>query len=69
MKKKKSLKNTADQETATNCDCSTKIWDKTRQQDLLTSSIQKPLAKVEAILAVSTETLVQLREKKLPEVE
>ena len=42
----------------------TEIWDKidnkTRQQDLLASSIQKSMANVGAILALATEAPVQL---------
>ena len=62
-----------------NCDklivprVNTEIWEKldnkTRQQDFRTSSIQKSMANVGAILALSTETLVQLMKKKLPEVD
>ena len=62
-----------------NCDnlivprVSTEIWDKldnkTRKQDLRASSIQNLIAKVGAILALPAEMLVQLRKKKLPEVD
>ncbi len=49
------------------------IWDKldnkTKHHDLRSASIQKSMAKVGAILALSTETLVQMRQKKLPEVD
>ena len=51
----------------------TEIWDKldnkTRQQDLRISSIQQSVVKVGAILALATKTLVQLRQKQLPEVD
>ncbi len=43
------------------------IWDKldnkTKHHDLRSASIQKSMAKVGAILALSTETLVQMRQK------
>ena len=49
-----------------NCD---KLDNKTKHHDLCSTSIQKSMAKVGAILALSTETLVQMRQKKLPEVD
>ena len=49
------------------------IWDKldnkTKHHDLRSVSIQKSMAKVGAILALSTETLVQMRAKQLPDVD
>ena len=65
------MKTTVGQETATSfivARVNTEIWDKldnkTRRQDFRASSIQKSMVKVGAILALSTETLVQLRQKK-----